>query len=142
MDSTGPSQIIEAERSAYLEELSEADPDWPADVRAVYRKLRDRLFDWGGVEAQKILADCGIRGHDVYSRFRHVTGHGIKEFVVHHRIELAKRLLRYESLTVSQVAMAVGYDSPGGFCATFKRHSGKTPGAFRQESGSRKEEWS
>jgi len=45
MDSTGPSQIIEAERSAYLEELSEADPDWPADVRAVYRKLRDRLFD-------------------------------------------------------------------------------------------------
>lgn len=89
----------------------------------------------GGVEAQTVVEDCGIGGHAIYSRFRHVTGYGIKEFVIHHRLRLAKRLLRYEPLTISQVAMAVGYESPGGFCATFKRYSGRTPTGFREEEG-------
>lgn len=80
-----------------------------------------------------MLDDCGIGGHDVYSRFRHFTGHGIKGFVVHHRIGLAKRLLSYEVLCVSEVAFAVGYDSPSGFSKTFKRHVQRTPTSFRSQ---------
>jgi len=68
----------------------------------------------------------------VYSRFRHVTGHGIKEFVVHHRIRLAKQLLRYESLSVSEIAFAVGYSSPSGFSKTFKRRVGCSPTTYRE----------
>jgi len=128
-----PQQIIEAERAAYLDELPEPEPDWPPDVRAVYRTLRDRLFDWEGVEAQDVIEDCGIGSHDVYSRFRYVKGHGIKGFVVYHRMQLAKRLLRYDSLSVSEVAFAVGYSSPSGFSKTFKRHEGQSPTAFREQ---------
>ena len=133
MDSTKPLQIIDAEQAAYVDELPEPDPNWPPDVRTVYRALRDRLFDWEGGEAQEVLDDCGIGSHDVYSRFRHCTGFGIKEFVVHHRIEFAKRLLRYESPTVSQVAFAVGYDSPSGFSKTFKRRVGRSPTDFLEQ---------
>lgn len=131
-DSPTPGEIVEAERTAYREELPGPDSDWPQDVRVVYVKLLDRLFDWGGVEAQEILDDCGIGGHDAYSRFRHVTGHGIKGFVVHHRMQLAKRLLRYDALSISDVAFAVGYDSPSGFSKTFKRRVGRCPTVFRE----------
>lgn len=129
-----PRQIIEAERSAYIEEhLPEPESDWPPDVRVVYEALRDRLFDWNGVEAQEVIKNCGIRSHDIYSRFRYVTGYGIKEFVIHHQLRLAKRLLWYESLSVSEVAFAVGYSSPSGFSKTFKRHEGQSPTAFREQ---------
>jgi len=126
-----PPEIIKAERTAYLDELSEPDPDWPPDVRTVYRTCRERLFEMG-LEAQDVVAECGIGSHDVYSRFRHCTGYGIKEFIVHHRLQLAKRLLRYESLSVTQVAFAVGYVSSSGFCATFRRHVGCPPTEFRE----------
>jgi len=126
-----PAQIIDAEQTAYLDDLEEADPEWPTDVRAVYHTVRDRVFDRWGVEAQEVVEDCGIRSHEVYSRFRHCTGHGIKEFVVYHRLQLAKRLLRHECLTVTDVAFAVGYASSSGFSKTFKRRVGRSPTAFR-----------
>lgn len=128
-----PQQIVEKERRAYLDELPTPDPDWPPDVRVVYRILRERLFDWGGVQARDVVEECGIRSHDIYSRFNYVTGYGIKEFVVFHRLELAKRLLRHEFLKITQIAMAVGYDSLGGFCATFKRRVGQTPTVFQKQ---------
>lgn len=127
-----PQQVIEAERAAYLDELPGPELDCPPDVGAVYRVVLSRLFDWE-IQAQDVVEDCGIGSHDIYSRFRRVTRYGIKEFVVHHRIQLAKRLLRYELLSVTQVAFAVGYDSPGGFCATFKRRVGQTPTVFRKQ---------
>jgi AraC-like DNA-binding protein len=126
-----PSEIIKTNRTAYLNELPEPVPDWPPDVRAVHGELRDRLFEMG-LEAQSVVDDCGIGGHDIYGRFRHITGHGIKEFIVHHRLQLAKKLLQYESLSVTKIAFAVGYASTSGFCKTFKRRTGRTPSAFRE----------
>jgi len=113
-----------------LDELPDPDPDWPPDVRTVYRTCRERLFEMG-LEAQDVVAECGIGSHDIYSRFRHFTGRAIKEFIVYHRIRLAKRLLRYESLSVTQVAFAMGYVSSSGFCATFCRHQECSPTEFR-----------
>lgn len=47
-DERAPREVIEAERTAYLENLPEPGSDWPPDVRAVYETLRERLFEWGG----------------------------------------------------------------------------------------------
>lgn len=125
-------EVIEAERTAYLEGLPEPQPNWPPDVRVVYRTVVDQLFDWGGVEAQEVLEECGIGSHDIYSRFRFCTGHGIKVFVIHHRLGLAKCLLSDERLSVTQIAIAVGYSSCGGFSATFRRRVGETPTKWRE----------
>lgn len=131
-DARSPLEIIETRRSDYLDEVPDPDPDWPPDVRIVYRECRERLFEMG-LEAQEVVADCGIGSHDIYSRFRYFTAHGIKEFLIHHRLQLAKRLLRNEPLSVTQVAFAIGYSSLSGFCKTFKRRVGNTPVAFRED---------
>jgi len=126
---SSPHLRIEGEKAAYVESLS-SDPDWPPDVRAVYDELRDRLFEMG-LEAGDVVERCGIRSSGIYSRFSHFTGRGIRAFIIHHRLRLARRLLRHESLTVTQIAFAVGYASPSGFCTTFKRRIGCTPTTYR-----------
>ena len=130
-----PHEIIEEEKEAYLNELPEPDPDWPADVVLIYEKLRAQMFKWKGVEARKILENLGIRNNDAYSRFKYYMGYGIKECAIQHRLLLAKRLLRTTELNVSEVALSVGYSSTSGFCKTFKRKIGVTPSDFcrRQE---------
>jgi len=100
-------------------------------TRAVYDTLLDRLFDVG-LTAQAVVEDCGIRSHNIYSRFHLFVGTPIKSFVIHHRMECAKRLLRHDSLPIFRVAYAVGYASAGGFSTTFKRYEGCSPSAFQK----------
>lgn len=129
---SSPSEIIEREKTTYREKFFRApDSDWPPDVCAVYRSLLHRIFE-EGLNAQMIVAELGIRTNDIYSRFKHYTGCGIKEPMVHHRLRLAKRLLQNTSLSVTQIAFAIGYASPSGFCTTFRRYENCTPTEFRQ----------
>ena len=128
---SSPSEIIDRETASYREEAFRIpESDWPADVCAVYRSLESQVFE-EGLSAQMIVGELGIRSNDIYSRFKHYTDRGIKEFILHHRLRLSKRLLQRTSLSVSQIAFAVGYASPSGFCTTFKRHEDCTPTEFR-----------
>jgi AraC-like DNA-binding protein len=71
------------------------------------------------------LHDRGATFHDLASEARRAE---------------AVRLLRNTVLTVEQVAEQLDYSDPGNFCRAFKRWTGRTPGAFRDEvsaSGSR-----
>jgi AraC-like DNA-binding protein len=127
-----PDEIIEAEKAAYLSELPPPDPDWPPDVRAMYEELFDHLFDIG-LKISDVMERCGLGNNNIFCRFGHFTGRTPKEFVLHHRMVLAKRLVKHETLTVTQVAFAVGYASPNGFSMTFKRRVGASPTTFREK---------
>lgn len=125
-----PPEIVKQKKAAYREDLPAPDSDWPAAVQLIYSAAVTRLFE-EGITAKEIVEDCGFRDHNVYTRFRYEVGCGIKKFIVAHRMELAKRLLRYEDFSVAEIAYAVGYSSPSGFCTTFKRTEGCTPAVFR-----------
>jgi AraC family transcriptional regulator len=45
---------------------------------------------------------------------------------------LAQRLLNDPNLSISEIALAVGYATPSAFAATFRRIVGKTPRSFRR----------
>jgi two-component system response regulator YesN len=49
------------------------------------------------------------------------------------RIKQAKHLLSTTSLTVREVAFAVGYDDPNYFSRLFKEYTGYSPSAWRQQ---------
>lgn len=129
-------RIIEQEKNAYLEKLPPCDPDWPPDVRIMYEDLCGHLFE-AGLTIQGVKKRCGIGNNNVSSRFKLFVGRAPKKHILHHRMELAKRLLRSETLSVTHVAFAVGYESPNGFATTFKRRVGVTPSAFRRERSSK-----
>lgn len=126
------SQVLEEKKKAFLDDLPPPDPDWPPDVRILYRKTIGRVFE-EGITAEKIVDGCGIGDNNVYSRFRHEVGVGLGELIVTARIRCAKRLLEEcEEASITEIAYTVGYGSPGGFGMTFKRHVGCAPSVFRE----------
>lgn len=67
-------------------------------------------------------------------RFTATFGETPHRYLQRRRIERAMTLLRDHDLSVTEVALAVGYDSLGTFSRTFRRVTGRTPSDFRDEA--------
>ena len=135
-------EIIETERTAYLNALPPPDPDWPPDVWAMYKDIHEHLFDFG-LQIQDVRARCGLGNNNVSSRFKHFVGKAPKDYILHHRCALAKRLLYSTDATCEQVAFEMGWESPSTFTKTFKKRVGWTPSQYRRNSRGnvREKEW-
>jgi AraC-like DNA-binding protein len=127
-------EIIEQEKEAYLEEeFSAPDSEWPPDVREVYNIMWNRLFEIR-LDVKTVLEQCrGCTNSSTRSRFQYFVGCTIKEFIIHHRLEMAKRLLHRENLSITKIALSIGYSTPSGFSTTFKRREGIPPSTMRDK---------
>lgn len=63
--------------------------------------------------------------------FKVEFGCSLNDYINKKRIEHAKKYLRHETLTVSEIAYKVGYNDVHYFCTLFKRYVGITPKQFR-----------
>ena len=66
--------------------------------------------------------------------FKSATGFSPHQYVTIRRIERAKRMLRQETLTITQVAFSCGFSSAAHFSTTFQQHTGSQPSAYRATS--------
>lgn len=66
--------------------------------------------------------------------FKQSTGFPPHQYVVHHRIELAKRLLFQPELSIAEIAYQVGFANQGHLNRHFKKLTGTTPGSLRRQS--------
>jgi AraC family transcriptional regulator len=64
--------------------------------------------------------------------FRLAIGSTPHNWLVRLRMERAQQLLAGTDVTIIQVALAVGYETPSAFTASFRKAFGITPSAFRQ----------
>lgn len=70
--------------------------------------------------------------------FSEQTGQTIESYYVHQRIERVKELLSYGELSLSQIAVRLGYSSTAYLSAQFKQITGMTPTAFKTSHGMRR----
>ena len=63
--------------------------------------------------------------------FEHELGHTAGDEIMRQRIDMAKRLLRNDSLSVSEIAYRTGFCNPAYFTNTFRRATGLTPKSWR-----------
>ena len=101
-------------------------PGW---LRRVRELLQDSYLDAPGLSAL-----AGIAGvHPVHlSREFHKHFHmTVGEYIRKRRIEHASELLSNSDLSMAEIANTCGFSDQSHFCALFKRHSGMTPGKFR-----------
>jgi AraC family transcriptional regulator len=68
--------------------------------------------------------------HRVYSS---IAGETVAATVRRVRLALATRLLEHGRQSITQVALAVGYDSPQAFTRAFGQFTGQSPRAFQQQ---------
>ena len=64
--------------------------------------------------------------------FSEVTGVTIEKYIINQKIERVKELLVYDELTLSEIAVELGYSSVAWLSAQFKKVTGLTPGYFKQ----------
>ena len=80
----------------------------------------------------KLAALVGLSRYHFCTAFRISTGLTPHVWLTRQRMMLAQRLLNDPHLSISEIALAVGYATPSAFAATFRRTVGKTPRSFRR----------
>lgn len=102
--------------------------DW--QVRKVTAYMREHLDEPVGLDVLAGLV--GLSRFHFCTAFRQATGATPHAWLVQMRIERARQLLADPALPVTEVALAVGYETPSSFAAAFRKLTGVTPSAFRQ----------
>ncbi len=77
-------------------------------------------------------AECNLSRDRFVHLFKEVTGWSPYRYMMNIRIEKAERLLRFSSSSVSEIALALGFDDPLYFSRIFKKYAGKSPAEYRK----------
>jgi AraC-like DNA-binding protein len=106
--------------------------------RIVQAKLYiDRFFS-ESIDVDDIADEACYSKFHFIRTFNDIYGRTPHQYLIHVRLENAKRLLS-EGSSVTYACMAVGFDSAGSFTALFKRRNGITPSEFRRLRLARKQ---
>jgi AraC family transcriptional regulator len=81
---------------------------------------------------EELAALTGLSRFHFSTAFRLATGASPHQYLTALRMTRARRLLVGSALSVIQVALAVGYQTPSAFTATFRKANKLTPSEFRR----------
>lgn len=99
----------------------------------------ERIHDDVRTDVQlRSLADlAGVTPEHLARTFRQAEGMTVGEYVRRLRVERARRDLERGELSLSRLALDLGFYDQAHFTRTFKAHVGCTPGAYRRRHGPR-----
>jgi AraC family transcriptional regulator len=101
----------------------------PRQVRQVTDYMNVHLDE--AVALQQLADLLGLSRFHFCTAFRKATGLTPHQWLVRIRMERAQELLADGRLTVTDVALAVGYQTPSSFTQAFRAAVGFTPSAYR-----------
>lgn len=80
------------------------------------------------------LAEKCFYNPDYFSRmFKQCCGKSLTSYICEKRMERAMQMLSQTDMPVGEVCSAVGYNDKTQFYKAFRRHSGTTPGGYREK---------
>jgi AraC-like DNA-binding protein len=82
-----------------------------------------------------IAAVACLSPNHLLRAFKQAFGQTLHQFVIEERLRHAQRLLLTTDRPVTEICLAVGFESPGSFSWLFKRKFGRSPQAFRRQPG-------
>lgn len=107
------SQLIEKVKASLIEQVQSGD--LPEDFSLV-----------------KFVSATFHRDYSAVSKlFSSVEGHTLEQFFILQKIEKVKEWLVYNELTLSEIAFRLGYSSVAYLSSQFKKVTGMTPSAFK-----------
>lgn len=99
-------------------------------AQALRRLHAEPTHNW---TAAALAREAGLSRSTFFTRFTKAVGIAPMEYLLTWRMALAKDHLRKQSLSISEVALAVGYSSASAFSTAFVRHVGVSPGRYASE---------
>lgn len=77
---------------------------------------------------------CGVSQGHLARAFKASTGWQIHKYIAEERLNAAKAMLAGEQSSCEEVALRLGFRSPGYFSTAFRRMTGKTPTEYRRQA--------
>jgi AraC-like DNA-binding protein len=83
---------------------------------------------------QQLAAGVGLSRSRFSVLFSQLVGESPQSYVTRTRMQRASRLLQEQGSSLTNIALATGYESDSSFSKAFRRQYGKTPGQYRRDS--------
>jgi AraC-like DNA-binding protein len=86
----------------------------------------------GSITLDEVSAINGLSRYHYSRLFKHTLGCSFKEYLNRTRIKAAKRMMGNQSMNVSQICYAVGFNDVSYFARVFKKIQGTSPSLYRK----------
>ncbi|MBO0947985.1 hybrid sensor histidine kinase/response regulator transcription factor [Fibrella forsythiae] len=98
---------------------------------AKLRSTLERHLDNGALDTTMICQLMGMSRNSLYRKMMALTGMSVIPYLRVLRLQKAEELLLHSSLSIAEVAYAVGFDNPRYFSRVFSEEKGVPPSNFR-----------
>jgi AraC-like DNA-binding protein len=115
-------ELIDDRRSRMIEQIKAFIID------AVHYKDEQPTKNYSELLSQHLHHDYSY----LSNLFSATEGITIEQYIINQKIEKVKELLKYDELSLSQIALQLGYSSTAHLSAQFKKLTGLTPSKFKQ----------
>lgn len=85
----------------------------------------------GDVSLERLAKLSGYSPYYLHRKFKSETGHSLRDFIIHQRIETAAYLLALTTVPLGRIKHLVGYETASSFNKAFKKVMGTSPKTFR-----------
>jgi AraC family transcriptional regulator len=99
-------------------------------LNQVSEYINDHLTE--NLSLKELAALVEMSPHYFTSLFKQSTGLSAYQYVIHRRMERAKRLLCKQRLSIVEVAQEVGFQNQSHFSNVFRKYTGATPRSYRE----------
>ena len=112
------------------------EPGRPLTAKHIYLRLRraramiDGRYDHP-LNLDQLAREAGFSRYHFIRLFRQAYRQTPHQYLTRKRIEKAKELLADEALSVTEVCLAVGFQSLGSFSTLFHKYVGQSPQRYR-----------
>lgn len=113
---------------AVVARLLEHSPAAPPPTPTLFEKLREHVR--APASLGKIARELGYHPDHLNRKLKRESGLGLRALRDRVRLEAAQAALRREP-TVAEAATRAGFDDPNYFARWFRRHTGRTPSAWK-----------
>ncbi|HEX9000746.1 MAG TPA: AraC family transcriptional regulator [Blastocatellia bacterium] len=110
----------------------------PATREELYRRLH-RARDFIAASAtqnvplEEVARVACLSPNHLLRNFKQLFGQTPHQYLTAQRLQHAARLLRQPETSVTEICLAVGFESLGSFSTLFRRHTGLSPDAYRRQ---------
>jgi AraC-like DNA-binding protein len=119
-----------------LEVMRNRNEELVEKIKTVVMEMVDDSGDELTVKHSEFISDKLGKKYTYLARvFVEVTGMSIRQFVISHRVELTKTLIRQNRQSLTEIAFQLNYSSIGHLSNQFKDTTGISPSVYRRISG-------
>ncbi len=99
-------------------------------VRRVAQYMHDNLDQSIGLA--ELAGLIGLSRYHFCTAFRAATGRTPHAHLTEMRMKRARQLLTATTLSITEIALAVGFETPSAFASSFRKNVGATPSSYRR----------